>query len=97
MLYCGICHSDVHSGTNEFKSCVYPFVGGHELVGEVAEIGQKVTKVKIGDKVGVGCIVDSCTECAHCQKGDEQYCDKGMTGTYNGNRQHGHVSGNPES
>jgi len=95
MLYCGICHSDVHAGMNDFKRTTYPFVGGHELVGVVEEIGPKVTKVKVGDNVGVGCIVDSCLDCGHCKNGEEQYCDKGMTGTYGGEKKHGHLGGNP--
>jgi len=71
MLYCGICHSDCHIGLNHFGNCVYPCVPGHELLGKVTEIGTKVTKVKVGDHVGVGCFVDACLECEQCKNGDE--------------------------
>ncbi len=64
MLYCGICHSDCHVGHNHFHSTVYPFVGGHELLGKVVEVGSKVTKFAVGDHVGVGCVVDACLECS---------------------------------
>ena len=98
MLFCGICHSDCHIGLNHFgfagRGCTYPFVGGHELLGRVTEVGPKVTKVKVGDNVGVGCFVDACLDCEQCKLGDENYCDKGITATYNGNKTLGHVSGN---
>ena len=84
LLFAGICHSDCHSGKNEFGSCKYPFVGGHELCGKVTEVGKSVTKFKVGDIVGVGCISDSCLDCKCCNEGDENYCMKGMTGTYGG-------------
>jgi D-arabinose 1-dehydrogenase-like Zn-dependent alcohol dehydrogenase len=71
MKYCGICHSDVHIARNELGGCMYPVVPGHELVGTVVEVGSKVTKVKVGDNVGVGCIVDSCLDCNMCSIGDE--------------------------
>lgn len=96
LLFCGICHSDCHSGHNDWGRTRYPFVGGHELFGRVVEIGSAVTKVQVGDLVGVGCIVDSCLDCASCHKGNEQYCNKGMTGTYGGTRTHGRVPGNQE-
>jgi uncharacterized zinc-type alcohol dehydrogenase-like protein len=94
LLFCGICHSDCHAGNNDWGGCKYPFVGGHELFGKVSEVGKSVTRCKVGDLVGVGCIVDSCSDCKSCNKGCENYCYKGMTGTYGGNRQHGKVPGN---
>lgn len=81
--YAGICHSDIHTARGEWGQIEYPLVPGHEIVGIVAEAGSEVTKHKIGDRVGVGCMVDSCGECVNCQKGLEQYCLKGSTGTYN--------------
>ena len=97
MLYCGICHSDIHVGRGELGEVQYPFVGGHELLGKVVEIGEGVSKVKVGDTVAVGCFVEACLECGMCKGGDEQYCDKGMTGTYNSQKKHGHALGNPET
>lgn len=82
--YCGICHSDLHQIRAEWPiPVVYPMVPGHEVVGVVKAVGSAVTKFKVGDRVGVGCIVDSCRDCAQCAKGNEQYCGKGMVGTYN--------------
>jgi uncharacterized zinc-type alcohol dehydrogenase-like protein len=81
--YCGVCHSDLHTARNEWHGTVYPCVPGHEIIGTVRRVGEHVTKFKIGDLVGVGCIVDSCRECQYCQEGLEQYCEPGMTGTYN--------------
>ena len=75
--YCGICHTDVHVGLNELGGSMYPMVPGHELVGVVEEVGAKVTKVKVGDKVGIGCLCDACFECGACKEGDEQYCEVG--------------------
>lgn len=83
ILYCGICHSDIHTARNEWKGTFYPFVPGHEIVGKVHAVGNKVTKFKEGDLVGVGCLVDSCRECHSCNAGLEQYCENGWTGTYN--------------
>lgn len=80
--YCGICHSDVHTARGEWEGTVYPAVVGHEIVGEVAEVGPAVTRHAVGDVVGVGCLVDSCGECAECAAGLEQYCRR-ATGTYN--------------
>ena len=94
LLYSGVCHTDCHFGHNDMKNTVYPFIGGHELCGKVTEVGDKVTKCKIGDVVGVGCTVDSCLDCPQCENGDEQYCLKGRTSTYNGKRVHGRVAGN---
>ncbi|SFT85385.1 NAD(P)-dependent alcohol dehydrogenase [Arthrobacter sp. ov118] len=80
--YAGICHSDIHTVRGDWGPQSYPLVPGHEIAGIVTEIGSAVTKHAVGDRVGVGCMVNSCGECANCQKGDEQYCLKGMTGTY---------------
>lgn len=84
ILYCGVCHSDLHQVRNEWGGTVFPVVPGHEIVGRVTAVGSEVTKFKIGDLAGVGCLVDSCRECPKCKKGLEQYCDNGFTGTYNG-------------
>lgn len=83
ILYSGVCHSDLHTARNDWGGTVYPTVPGHEIVGRVVAVGAGVTKFKIGDAVGVGCMVDSCQSCSACGKGWEQYCEKGMTGTYN--------------
>jgi len=96
LTYSGICHSDCHMGTNDWYACVYPCVVGHEHAGVVTEVGDKVTKVKVGDRVGVGCFIDSCLECKMCNKGEENYCEKGNTGTFNGSKTHGRVAGNQE-
>jgi uncharacterized zinc-type alcohol dehydrogenase-like protein len=85
--YCGICHSDLHTARAEWGGTRYPCVPGHEIVGEVSEVGSAVTKFKAGDIVGVGCMVDSCLSCSACHEGLEQYCENGMTGTYNGPEQ----------
>jgi uncharacterized zinc-type alcohol dehydrogenase-like protein len=95
LLYSGICHTDVHFGRGHFPHSSFPCVPGHELLGKVTEVGKNVTKFKIGDIVGVGCIVDSCLECTQCANHDENYCMKGMTGTYNGDRKHGRVPAVP--
>jgi alcohol dehydrogenase (NADP+) len=83
ILYCGVCHSDIHQVRDEWGGSIYPMVPGHEIVGRVSAVGNKVTKYKIGDLVAVGCMVDSCRECDSCKEGLEQYCDKGSVGTYN--------------
>lgn len=80
--YAGICHSDIHTARGEWGPVQYPLVPGHEIAGLVAEVGSEVTKYAVGDRVGVGCMVDSCRECENCRKGEEQYCLKGNTGTY---------------
>ena len=82
--YCGICHSDIHQVKNEWGGSVYPMVPGHEIVGHVKKIGTNVTKFKVGDLAGVGCLVDSCRTCSNCQDGFEQFCINGSVGTYNG-------------
>lgn len=81
--FAGICHSDIHTGRGEWGDIVYPLVPGHEIAGIVEEVGPKVTKYKVGDRVGVGCMVNSCGECANCEKGLQQFCLNGMVGTYN--------------
>ena len=83
ILFCGVCHSDLHTARNEWTNTTYPCVPGHEIVGRVTKVGSKVTKFKEGDLAGVGCIVDSCRHCSACKEGLEQYCEVGMTGTYN--------------
>jgi uncharacterized zinc-type alcohol dehydrogenase-like protein len=82
IAYAGICHSDIHTVRGEWGEIQYPQVVGHEIVGTVSEVGSEVTKHKVGDRVGVGCMVNSCGECEYCKRGDEQYCAKGNTGTY---------------
>ena len=82
--YCGICHSDIHQARDEWGGSIFPMVPGHEIAGVVKSVGSKVTKYKIGDKVGVGCFVDSCRACVQCKNGLEQYCLGGMVATYNG-------------
>ncbi|MFJ6936941.1 NAD(P)-dependent alcohol dehydrogenase [Streptomyces sp. NPDC101132] len=82
--YAGICHSDIHQARDGWGEGIYPMVPGHEIAGVVTEVGAGVTKFAVGDRVGVGCFVDSCRECAYCLAGQEQYCVRGMTGTYNG-------------
>ncbi|WP_413511733.1 NAD(P)-dependent alcohol dehydrogenase [Myroides odoratus] len=83
ILYCGVCHSDLHTARNEWGGTSYPNVPGHEIVGRVTQVGDQVTKYKVGDLVGVGCMVDSCRECESCKEGVEQYCEKGNIQTYN--------------
>ncbi|MBV7266139.1 NAD(P)-dependent alcohol dehydrogenase [Erythrobacter ani] len=82
--HCGICHSDLHSARNDWGFTTYPIVPGHEIVGTVSAVGDDVTRHKVGDRVAIGCMVDSCLECAHCEEDLEQYCKQGMVGTYNG-------------
>ncbi|WP_040879554.1 NAD(P)-dependent alcohol dehydrogenase [Galbibacter orientalis] len=82
--FCGVCHSDIHQVRNDWKNSKYPVVPGHEIIGRVTEIGSKVTKFKVGDLVGVGCLVDSCKECNSCKEDLEQYCENGAILTYNG-------------
>ncbi|HEV8392485.1 MAG TPA: NAD(P)-dependent alcohol dehydrogenase [Dongiaceae bacterium] len=83
ILYCGICHTDLHQARNEWGWSMYPIVPGHEIVGRVIEVGAEVTRHKVGDAVAVGCMVDSCLHCDQCHKGEEQLCREGMTQTYN--------------
>ena len=87
ILFCGVCHSDLHQVRNEWQSVmptVYPVVPGHEIVGRVVKVGRAVKKFKEGDIAAVGCLVDSCRVCANCRAGEEQYCENGFTLTYNG-------------
>ena len=87
ILFCGVCHSDLHTARGEWPGTRYPCVPGHEIVGRVANTGRQVSRFKTGDLVGVGCLVDSCRTCASCAEGLEQYCENGFTGTYNGPEQ----------
>jgi len=91
--YCGICHSDIHQTRDEWsdyqEECIFPMVPGHEIGGVVAAVGKGVTKYKVGDKVGVGCYVDSCRNCPECREGLEQYCSVGTIWTYNGRDKEG--------
>src|SRR6476620_6287806 len=83
ILFCGVCHSDIHQARDEWGGSKFPMVTGHEIVGKVAAVGAKVRAYKTGDPVGVGCFVDSCRDCEACRAGEEQYCENGMVGTYN--------------
>ncbi len=89
--YCGVCHSDIHQARNEWHQSVYPLVPGHEIIGHVTHVGSKVTKFKVGDSVGVGCMVDSCQHCENCNDDLEQYCLEGATMTYNTPDRHDHM------
>jgi len=93
ILYCGICHSDLHAVHNDWGGTFYPIVPGHEIVGRITNVGESVTKFKVGDLAGVGCIVDSCRECDHCHEGEEQYCESGWTVVFNAiDKKHGGVT-----
>jgi uncharacterized zinc-type alcohol dehydrogenase-like protein len=83
ILYCGVCHSDLHTVRNEWHGTIYPCVPGHEIVGRIVSVGDHVAKFKVGDLAAVGCMVDSCRECEYCKEGLEQYCEKGNVQTYN--------------
>lgn len=87
--FCGICHSDIHQARDEWGGSLFPMVPGHEIAGVVSQVGNKVSRFKVGDKVGVGCFVDSCRECEYCKAGQEHFCSKGMSATYNGLEQDG--------
>ncbi len=95
ILYCGVCHSDLHQVRNDWKNSVYPVVPGHEIIGKVMEVGKNVTNFKKGDLVGVGCMVDSCQTCSACKDDLEQFCENGATFTYNSKDKHlgGHTFG----
>ncbi|WP_455381045.1 NAD(P)-dependent alcohol dehydrogenase [Acidihalobacter prosperus] len=98
ILYCGVCHSDIHTARNEWGGTHYPFVPGHEIIGRVSAVGDKISQFKTGDLVGVGCLVDSCRTCNSCEEGLEQYCENGWTGTYDsedqiGGTEHTHTFG----
>lgn len=88
ILYCGVCHSDLHTVRNEWHSTVYPCIPGHEIVGKIISVGDHVSKFKVGDFAAVGCMVDSCRECQYCKEGLEQFCEEGNTGTYNSPDKH---------
>ncbi len=90
--YAGICHSDIHMGRSEWGAAKYPLVPGHEIAGIVEQIGSEVTNFKLGDRAGVGCMVDSCRECEACLEGEEQFCLKGFTGTYGAVDKYGEVT-----
>jgi uncharacterized zinc-type alcohol dehydrogenase-like protein len=84
ILYCGVCHSDIHMVGDDLGISIFPMVPGHEIVGRVVEVGDRVSKWKEGNIVGVGCFVDSCRQCGACHAGEEQYCEEGMTLTFSG-------------
>lgn len=88
ILFCGVCHSDLHTARNDWGGTIYPAVPGHEIVGRVISVGDGVTKFKVGDLAGVGCLVDSCRGCSSCKEDLEQYCKNGWVGTYNGQDKH---------
>jgi uncharacterized zinc-type alcohol dehydrogenase-like protein len=83
ILYCGVCHSDIHQARDEWGNATFPMVPGHEIVGRVRQVGSKVTKFRVGDLAGVGCFVDSCRVCDNCRRGFQQFCEKGAAFTYN--------------
>jgi alcohol dehydrogenase (NADP+) len=89
ILYCGVCHSDLHTARNEWGGTIYPVVPGHEIVGRITRVGDYVKRYKAGDLAAIGCMVDSCRECDNCKDGLEQYCTNGMVGTYNGKERDG--------
>ncbi|WP_082504998.1 NAD(P)-dependent alcohol dehydrogenase [Chryseobacterium sp. Leaf405] len=95
ILYCGVCHSDLHTARNDWGGSMYPAVPGHEIIGRIVSVGREVSKFKVGDLAGVGCMVDSCGHCESCKHDLEQYCLNGFTGTYNGKDKHlgGHTFG----
>jgi uncharacterized zinc-type alcohol dehydrogenase-like protein len=95
ILYCGVCHSDLHTARNDLGGTIYPCVPGHKIVGRIIKVGSATTKFKVGDLAGVGCLVDSCRSCDSCKKDLEQYCLVGSTGTHNGKDKHlgGHTFG----
>ena len=88
ILYCGVCHSDLHTARNDWGWTTYPVVPGHEIVGRVTNVGSEVTKFKVGDLAAVGCLVDSCQSCSSCKQDLEQYCLNGWVGTYGGHDKH---------
>ncbi len=88
ILYCGVCHSDLHMARNDWGWSTFPLVPGHEIIGRVVQVGPEVSRFQIGDKVGIGCMVDSCQHCSPCQHGMEQYCEAGNTMTYGSKDRH---------
>ena len=93
ILYCGVCHSDLHQVRDEWGGSLYPMVPGHEIVGKVTRVGSSVTRFKPGDLAGVGVLIDSCRKCKPCREGLENYCVEGMTGTYNAYERDGKTLG----
>ncbi len=89
IAYCGVCHSDLHQAREDWGPALFPMVPGHEIVGHVSAVGARVEKYKVGDRVGVGCMVNSCRTCEQCAAGEEQFCDRGASMTYNGFEQDG--------
>src|SRR5258706_970927 len=89
IVYCGVCHSDIHQVRDEWGGSIFPMVPGHEIVGKITQVGNQVTKFKVGELAGVGCFVDSCRHCPSCLAGLEQYCEVGMVATYNGRDKEG--------
>lgn len=87
--HCGVCHSDLHQAREDWGPALFPMVPGHEIVGHVTAVGAQVGKYKVGDRVGVGCMVDSCRTCTQCDAGEEQFCERGFSATYNGYEQDG--------
>ena len=92
IAYCGVCHSDIHQVRDEWGGSIFPMVPGHEIVGTVSAVGREVTRFKQGDLAGVGVMVDSCRACAACKRGLEQYCEKGMVGTYGAKDRNGDIT-----
>ena len=90
--YCGVCHSDIHSTRNEWHNAIYPMVPGHEIIGRVTAIGTQVTRFKVGQRVGVGVIIDSCRTCPSCRNNEEQYCEVGTTLTYGAHDKYGDLT-----
>jgi len=88
ILFCGVCHSDLHTARNEWANTIYPVVPGHEIIGKVTKVGADVRRFKVGDQVGVGCMVDSCRVCESCKAGLENYCEQVPTFTYNSEDKH---------
>jgi len=88
ILFCGICHSDLHQIKNEFGGATFPLVPGHEIVGKITRVGEDVKKFKVGELAGIGCIIDSCGKCESCGEGFEQFCDKGVTFSFNSPDKH---------
>lgn len=91
ILYCGICHSELHTAHNDWKNAKFPFVGGHEIIGKVSSVGPDVKKFKVGDIAGIGCLVDSCRSCKNCKLGKENWCPS-RTSTYNCEGSDGHIT-----
>jgi uncharacterized zinc-type alcohol dehydrogenase-like protein len=92
ILYCGVCHSDIHFARNEWKNTIYPLVPGHEIVGRITKVGPDVKSFKVGDLGAVGCMVGACMSCPNCKSSEEQYCDVGFVGTYNGKDKDGKMT-----